>query len=192
MKSIELAATKREDTGKKSTKAVRNAGKVPGVVYNNSEVTHIDLDHKELGGILYTSETYIVKLSIDGEAHDVIVRNADYHPVTEKIQHVEFLKVVDDKAVALSLPINLTGTPVGVAKGGKLTIKLRKIKVKGIPSQLPDKIDVNVSDLDLGGTVKVSGAGIEGVSILTSPSAAVASVIIPRSLRSAQTAATEE
>lgn len=188
MKSIELTASLRGNTGKKNTKATRMAGKVPGVVYANSEATHIEIDEKEVEQALYTPETYIVKLSIDGQQHDTIVRSADYHPVTERVQHVEFLKVNEDKAVALTLPINLTGTPVGVSKGGKLTFKLRKIKVKGIPSQLPDKIDVDVNDIDLGGTVKVANAGIENIHVLTSPSAAIASVIIPRSLRSAQTA----
>ncbi|MEO1447952.1 MAG: 50S ribosomal protein L25 [Bacteroidota bacterium] len=192
MKSIELTAALRDNTGKRDTKAIRVAGKVPGVVYANSEATHITIDHKELERALYTAETYIVKLSVDGKVHDTIVRHADYHPVTEVIQHVEFLKVTDDKAVALTLPVNLTGTPVGVSKGGKLAIKLRKIKVKGVPAQLPDRIDVDVSGVELGGTVKVGNAGIEGMHVLTSPSAAIASVIIPRSLRSAQSSTTEE
>lgn len=192
MKSIDLTATLRENTGKRDTKAARAAGNVPGVVYANSEATHISIYHKELERALYTAETYIVKLSVNGEVHDTIVRHADYHPVTERIQHVEFLKVTNDKAVALTLPVNLTGTPRGVTKGGKLTIKLRKIKVKGIPAELPDQITIDVSDIDLGGTIKVANAGIEGMHILTSPSAAIASVIIPRSLRSAQSSGAEE
>lgn len=186
MKTIALQASVRENIGKRDTKAVRKAGRVPGVVYDNSKATHIHLDYKETQKILYTKDTYVVNLNIEGgEAIDAIVREAQFHPVKEQILHVDFLRVSDEKPVVVELPVNLVGSPAGVAKGGKLTVKLRKIKVKGIFSELPEQLDIDVSGLDLGGTIKLGEANLENVEIVTSPSAAVASVEIPRALRSA-------
>ena len=120
-----------------------------------------------------------------GNKADTIVREAQYHPVTEKILHVDFLEVSNDKPIILTLPVNLVGAPVGVTQGGKLVTKLRKIKVKGIPAELPEKVDIDVSELELGQTIKISDANIEGLHIITNASTGVASVEIPRALRSA-------
>ncbi|MCB0836013.1 MAG: 50S ribosomal protein L25 [Bacteroidetes bacterium] len=185
MKTTELQAQARETVGKKENKALRNSGQVPAVLYNNSEATHIYVDYKELQPILFARDTYIIKLNVDGKASNAIIREAQYHPVTEKILHVDFLQVTDEKPVVLTLPVNLVGSPVGVSKGGKLVTKLRRIKVKGIPSQLPEKVEINVSQLDLGQTIKIVDANIQGLEIVTNASTGVASVEIPRALRSA-------
>ncbi|MCB0842567.1 MAG: 50S ribosomal protein L25 [Bacteroidetes bacterium] len=185
MKTTELQAQARETVGKKENKALRNSGQVPAVLYNNSEATHIYVDYKELQPILFARDTYIIKLNVDGKDSNAIIREAQYHPVTEKILHVDFLQVTDEKPVVLTLPVNLVGSPVGVSKGGKLVTKLRRIKVKGIPSQLPEKVEINVSQLDLGQTIKIVDANIQGLEIVTNASTGVASVEIPRALRSA-------
>lgn len=187
MKTTELKAHKRENVGKRTAKDLRAEGNVPGVIYDEQNATHIFISAKDATKVLYTPETYIVRLDLGGEITEAIVRDAEYHPVTEKILHVEFLKISDSKKVKLTLPVKLTGVPVGVTKGGKLTAKVRKLMVKGIPSQLPDLIEVEVSHLDLGQTIKVGQAKVDGVEILTSASAALASVEIPRALRSATT-----
>jgi large subunit ribosomal protein L25 len=191
MKTTELKAQVRETVGKSENKALRKSGMVPGVVYNNSEATHIQVNFKELKPILFSRDTYIIKLEIDGKVSDVIIRESQYHPVTEKLLHVDFLQVNDDKPVILTLPINLVGAPLGVTQGGKLVTKLRRIKVKGIPSKLPEKVDINVAKLELGQTIKIVDANIdiEGAQIVTNASTGVASVEIPRALRSAGSAA---
>ncbi|MEO0582796.1 MAG: 50S ribosomal protein L25 [Bacteroidota bacterium] len=192
MKTIELTAELRASTGKRVAKDLRSEEKVPGVIYHNSQAKHIQIGTKALRQAVYTPETYIVNLDVEGEKVDTIVRSVDYHPVTEKMLHVEFMQITDDKPVILTLPLELTGTPEGVAKGGKLTVQMRKVKVKGIPSQLPDRINVDVSPLDLGETIKLSSAELEGITLISPPSAAVATVIIPRALRSAQAAAEDK
>ena len=193
MKTIELTAELREGSGKRVAKDLRNKERVPGVIYHNSEATHIHMDARDANRAVYTPETYIVALNVNGETVNTIVRDAQYHPVTEKMLDIEFLQVTDDRPVSLTLPLELIGTPEGVAQGGKLTTKLRKVKVKGIPSQLPDKLQVDVSALKLGETIKLGAAELaEGLELISSPSAAVASVIIPRALRSAKAAAGEE
>jgi len=184
MKSTELKAHLRQDTGKASSKHMRRAGNVPGVIYNSNEATHVYFDYKELKTVLFTPETYIVKLDLDGKAVNTVVRDADYHPVTERIIHVEMLNITDEKPVVVSLPIDLIGKPIGVGQGGKLLPKLRKLKVRGIPSELPDKVEIDVTDLKLGETIKIADANIQGLEIVTPATAGVASVEIPRALRS--------
>ena len=186
MKTTELTAYAREERGKRSLKDLRKEGKIPAVIYHNREATHITLDYKTSKEVVFTPDTYIVKLNIDGgESADTIIREVQFHPVKDTIQHIDFLQVTGDKDVILSLPIKLTGSPAGVAKGGKLLQKLRKLKVKGVPTQLPDYVEVDVAELDLGQTRKVGEADFGDIKVLTSPSAGVASIEIPRSLRSA-------
>ncbi|MEZ4825323.1 MAG: 50S ribosomal protein L25 [Bacteroidia bacterium] len=187
MKTTELKAHKRENVGKRAAKDLRTSGNIPGVVYDEQNATHIYVDAKEVAKVLYTQDTYVISLNVDGSTTNAIVRDAEYHPVTERVLHVEFLKVTESKKVKVFLPVKLTGTPVGVSKGGKLTTKVRKLLVKGIPSKLPDVITVDVSHLDLGQTIKVGHASLGDLEILTSASAALASVEIPRALRSTVT-----
>lgn len=188
MKTISLKAEIREGADKRSLRELRKQEMVPGVIYHNAAATHIQLIVADLRDAIYTADTYIVNLEFDGKVISTIIREMQFHPVTDKLLHIDFLQVTDDKPVILQLPIELTGTPVGVAKGGKLAIKLRRLKVKGIPTQLPEKIPVDVSEVDLGGSIKVAEANITGVEVMTAPSAAIATVIIPRALRSAKAA----
>lgn len=185
MKTIELKANTRESLAKSVTKQLRREGKVPGVIYRNDQANHIYLDYAAAKKILFTSDTYLVKLNLDGAVRDAIVREAQYHPVTEKVIHIDLMAVADDKPVTLNLPIRLVGSPAGVKEGGKLVHKLRSLTVKGLVSKLPESISIDVSSLKLGNTIKVGDAKIEDIEIVTSASTAVASVEIPRALRSA-------
>ena len=189
MKTLDLSVIERTDIGKASNKQLRREGSIPGVLYDNASVTHLAVNVKELRPAVYTKETYILNLAIEGgETVQAIIREAQFHRVTEKPLHIDFLRVSADKEVILELPVVLVGTPAGVSKGGKLVTKLRRIKVKGIPQNLPDSVEIDVSALDLGGTIKVADAGITGLQVITSQSAGVASVEIPRALRSAAAA----
>lgn len=189
MKTTQLKAQARADMGKRFTKQLRKAEKVPGVIYDNSAVTHIVLDHKELTKAVYTADTYIIQLDVEGTQQDAIIREIQFHPITEKMLHVDFLSIAGDREVDVMLPVQLVGTPAGVVKGGKMAVKLRKIKVKGIPSKLPDYVEVDVSRLGLGETIKVGDIKNDKLTILSASSAALASVEIPRSLRGAALAA---
>ncbi|MCI4666770.1 MAG: 50S ribosomal protein L25 [Bacteroidia bacterium] len=188
MKTIDLKVQKREGTGKRTAKDLRKAGRVPGVIYHNAEATNISVDIQDVRPVLYTEDTYLVNLDVEGEQVQAIVRQADFHPVTDILTHVEFLRVTDEKPVSLTLPIKLTGTAAGVIKGGKMAVKLRRLKVKGIISKLPERVEVDVTPLDLGESIKVMDAKIDGINVLTAQSAAIATVIIPRALRSAKAA----
>lgn len=188
MKNYTVSASTRDNTGKRGTKDIRKEGRVPGVIYTKGDVQHISFNAKELRPVVYTSESYIINVDVDGTATPTIIRNVDFHPVTEKMTHIELLAVNDKDAVSLTLPMRMVGAPVGVGKGGKLTVKLRKLNVKGIPTELPAQVEVNVSKLDLGQTIKVKDVDFGDIQVLTSPNAGIASVEIPRALRSATAA----
>ncbi len=192
MKTTSLKAKKREELGKRYTKVMRRQGIVPAVVYGEGSADHIAVNTRDLKTSVFTSDTYIVNLDIEGEKVDTIIREIQFHPVKDSIEHIDFMKVSNDKPVILTLPVNMVGTPKGVTVGGRLITKLRKIKVRGVPSQLPSTINIDVSDLELGGTIKIKDANITGIDIVTPESTAVASVEIPRSLRSASAAAQKE
>lgn len=190
MKTIDISATKRSEIGKTGSKALRASNMIPCVVYFNGEATHISISDRDLRKVLFSPETYLININLDsdnigGESFQAVVKNADFHPVKDRVLHVEFLKATADKEVEVSLPLALTGTAVGVTKGGKLMQKLRKIKVKGFVKDLPDSIKVNISHMDLGGNILVKDVDFGSISITSPATAAIASVEIPRSLRSA-------
>lgn len=188
MKTIATTAQKRELGGTKADlKQLRRDGRVPAVMYKNGEAVHISMDYADLKKVLFTMDTYIVKLDIDGEgAIDTIVREAQYHPVTDRIIHVDFLAIPEGKKIEVVLPVQFVGAPKGVIKGGKLMPKMRRLKVKGEVVNLPEFIEVPVESLDLGMSIKVSDINVEGLQITSGASAAIASVEIPRALRSAK------
>ena len=186
MKTTVLAASKREDLGKRGSKLLRSEGKIPAVIYAQGQASHIALDYKSTKKVVFTPETYVIELDIEGEKVETLIRDVQYHPTKDTIEHIELIQISSDKEVVLSLPIKLVGTPAGVIQGGKMMTKLRKLTVKGIPTQLPEYVEIDVSALELGTTIKVQDAEFEGINVLTSPTTAVASVEIPRSLKSAQ------
>ena len=185
MKTKSIPAQPRADLSKAATKQLRRDGKVPAVMYGEGgEASTIVMDYADAKAVLFTSDTYIVQLDINGEVTEALVRESQYHPVTDRILHIDFLKVSPGKAVELVLPLKMVGAPVGVIQGGRLMPKLRKLKVKGIPSELPEYIEVDVTHLDLGMSVKVHELET-GLTITSNASSAIASVEIPRALRSA-------
>ena len=185
MKTIDIKANLRGDLSKAASKQLRAEQNVPAVIYGGGEATSIYISYKDAKRVLYTLDTYIVNLEVDGEVKQAIVREAQYHPVTEKILHIDFFQVAEGKAIEIVLPITLKGTPKGVVTGGRLMTKMRKLKVKGVPANLPSDIPVDVSELELGQSIKVSDLELDGIEITAGLSAAIASVEIPRALRSA-------
>ncbi len=184
MKTTSIPAQPRTDLSKAATKQLRRDGKVPAVLYGGNTANSIMLDYATAKTILFTQETYIVQIEVDGKVSPSVVREAQYHPVTDKILHIDFLQLAEGQAVEVVLPLKMVGTPKGVIKGGRLMPKLRKLKVKGIPSELPEFIEVNVSALELGQSIKVGDLKTD-LNITSSLSAAIAGVEIPRALRSA-------
>jgi large subunit ribosomal protein L25 len=183
MKSINLSGSSRGNVGKSDANQLRAEGKIPCVLYGGSEQTHFWAYAYDLKSVLYTPETYKVILDIDGTKHEAIVQEAQFHPLSEAILHVDFLQLFADKEVRLELPVEFVGSSPGVRAGGKFTARMRKLHVKGLPSKLPANIQVDINTLELGKVVRVKDIPAADYKILDAPNNPVAAVTIPRALK---------
>jgi len=176
MKTVSLSGSLRENVGKKDAKAVRNAGKVPCVLYGGKEQVHFTADIAAFKPIIFTPESYLVNLEIDGKKYHAILQDVQYHPLSDNLLHADFLMVQDSKPLTVSLPVKIKGAAPGVLKGGKLKVKLTKIKLKGLVKDIPEFIEINVSKLDIGMSVKVRDLSIDNITLLSPGSAVITDV----------------
>lgn len=184
MKSQEIVAFNRKTMGSQNAAQLRREACVPAVVYGaGKDPKHVYVPMIQFRDIVYTPIVSTIMLNIEGEMRHVILQDIQYHPVSETILHADFLELEDDKPVKMNVPIKVTGSSVGVQKGGKLIQKLRAVKIKALPKDLPDFVEVNISSLDLGKSVKVGELAVEKFEILNSPLVTVVTIEIPRSLR---------
>ena len=186
MKTIELKAVKRADFGKKAAKAFRREGLIPCVIYGGSEEIAFTVDAKEVKPLIYTPNSYIVELNIDGKVEKAVMREVQFHPGREQILHIDFYRVQEGKPVAISIPVRLSGTAEGVKVGGKLALSARKLMVKAMVDQLPDEIVVDVTPLQVGQTIFVGDLKQENVTFVTPATTAVCAVRVTRASRAQQ------
>jgi large subunit ribosomal protein L25 len=185
MKTIEVTGTKRVGLGKTANKKTRREDKVPATVYGHGNPENVSLDMQSVRKAIYTPEAYIVNLNIDGATVSTIIRETQFHPVTDNLLHVDFLRLDDAHEIEVDLPIRLVGTSKGVLAGGKLVPLLRRIKVKGLASKLPDAVEVDISNLDLGKTIRVNELPDSGVTITSPGGAGIAIIDVPRAVKTA-------
>jgi len=180
MKTVSVSGSLRENVGKKDAKELRRQGLVPCVLYGGKEQVSFSIADLDFKDIIYTPEACLVKLDIGSKVYDVILQDAQFHPVTGKIIHCDFLQIFPDKPLKIEIPIKLSGNSPGVIKGGKLITKLRKLKVKGLMDALPDNIDINISKLNIQDSVKVGELAVEGLEFLNPANAVVVIVKMTR------------
>lgn len=142
MKTVEIKGTSRASIGKKETKALRNEGLVPCVLYGGGENVHFSVDEKEVNTLLYTPNAHIVALNIDGKTYKAVIQDSQFHAVSDRTIHLDFVRISDDKKVAIDVPISIVGSSEGVKQGGKLQLLFRKIRVSALPANLPDAVVV--------------------------------------------------
>jgi len=186
MNSIAISGSPRENVGKRDAKELRYAGKVPAVLYGGKEQVHFAIDAPDLRDLVYTPEVNFAELTIGGKKYNAIMQDIQIHPLTEKIQHIDFLQLFDDKAVTIEIPVKLTGTSPGVKEGGKLVQKLRKLKVNALPKDLPQYVEVSLTPLEVGKSVRVRDLKPEGFTITNVQEDTVVSVIMSRALKQAE------
>jgi large subunit ribosomal protein L25 len=192
MKTIAVKGTLRPDLGKKSTKALRNAGLVPCVVYGGENNVHFSAPAQDFRDLIYTNEFRVAEIEVDGKKYKSIIKATQFHPTTDALLHIDLLELVEGKAVKTELPLRLVGMPLGVKDGGVLLQKIRKIKVKTTPDKLSPAIEVNVEHLTLGKSIRIQEIQVqEGIEIMNSGGIPIASVDVPRALRSADDAVEE-
>jgi large subunit ribosomal protein L25 len=189
MKSIAISGSVRQNVGKRDAKGLRYDGQVPAVLYGGTTQTHLSVSAADLKAVLYTADVVIVELNFDGKSVRAIVQDAQFHPLTDLVTHIDFLELFDDKEVSLNIPIKLTGTSPGVRLGGKLVQKLRKLRVKALPNNLPQVIEVPMESLEVGKSFRVDQIKLENAKVLNNADDTIVSVIMSRALRQAETEA---
>jgi len=156
MKSITINGSKRESVGKKSTKALRNAGEVPCVIYGGDKPVHFSAEELAFSKLVYTPNAHTVVIALGSDTVNAVLQDIQFHPVTDRILHIDFYQLFDDKEIAMNIPVNLIGKSPGVANGGSLMRNKRKLRVKALPSNLPDFIEVDISPLKIGSKLYIT------------------------------------
>lgn len=182
MKSIEIKGTKRTTLNKQEVKALRNEEKVPCVLYGGKEQLHFSADASEFKPLIYTPAVHTVSIDVDGSNYQAIVQDVQYHPINDRIMHVDFLAITDDKPVIIDVPVKLTGTSEGVRAGGKLLAKVRKLKISALRKALPDFIEISISNLQIGDSVRVRDLQRKDITFLDSPNNVVVGVRVTRAV----------
>ena len=156
MKSITINGSKRESVGKKPTQALRNAGHVPCVLYGGDNPVHFSAEELAFSKLVYTPNAHTVVIALGSETLNAVLQDIQFHPVTDRILHIDFYQLFDDKEVAMNIPVKLTGTSPGVLNGGSLRFTNRKLKIKAIPAKLPDYVTADISELKIGSKLFVT------------------------------------
>ena len=189
MKSIGLKGYLRTDTGKVANNRIRKDGWVPCELYGNGENVHFAAFIADFKNLVYTPNTYKVDLDIEGTNYEAIIKDVQYNPLNENIIHVDFVRVQDEKPMKVKLPIHYTGNSIGVREGGKLVKKLRHLSVKGFAKDMPAAIEVDITNVGLGKSIRVSDVKAGNLEIMNAPAIPIASVSVPRGLKDAEAAA---
>jgi ribosomal protein L25, Ctc-form len=185
MKTFELKGSVRTELGKKASKAERVSESVPCVLYGGAENIHFTTTVSDIRKLIYSPEVFIVNLDIDGKKTKSIMKALQFHPVTDKVLHIDFLQITEDKPVVVELPVKLEGLAEGVKAGGKLALEMRKLKVKGLYPQIPENILIDVTELGLGKSIQVAKVSVANLEILNAKNAVVAQVKLTRAARGA-------
>lgn len=191
MKTLEIIGYNRANLGKKSSKDLRREGNVPCVMYGGEKQVHFYAPMILFRELVYTPNIHKVLLNIEGEKFECILQDIQFHPVSEIILHADFLQISDDKTIKMEVPVKYVGNSPGVIAGGRLVSKLKKIKVSALPSKMPDFIEVDISELQLGKSIKVGELNITDFEILNSDRSPVASVELTRAQRGKQSASAD-
>ncbi|MDN0065186.1 50S ribosomal protein L25/general stress protein Ctc [Bacteroides gallinaceum] len=196
MKSIDITGSLRTETGKKATHALRKNSQVPCVLYGMKKdenglpvATPFTVTVEGLRKLVYTPHIYVVNLNIDGQVYNAIMKDIQFHPVTDAILHVDFYQINEDNPIVMEVPVQLDGLAEGVRAGGKLVLQIRKLKVKALYNNMPERVVINVTNLGLGKTIKVGELHYDNMEILNAKEAVVCAVKLTRAARGAQAAA---
>ena len=199
MKEINVSGQKRETTGKKASKLMRKEGLVPCNLYGEKkgenglpEALSFAVSAADLRKVVYTPHVYVVNLNIDGAEHKAIIKELQFHPTTDALIHADFYEINETKAITVGIPVNLTGHAQGVRDGGRLNLSIRKINVTAPYKNIPEKLDIDVTELGLGKSIKVGQLSFDGLDIATPKEVIVCSVKSTRASRSAASAAEGE
>ena len=182
MKSVSISAEKRVDLGKKEAKTLRAAGKVPCVIYGGETVQHVSATEIAFNNLVYTPNVYAVAIDIEGTVVNALIKDIQFHPVTDRIIHIDFIELIPGKEVNTEIPVVINGNAIGVRNGGKLRKTLRKLSVRSTSENLPDAITLDISEMKIGDKIYVRDLDATNFDILTSGNAVVVAVKTARNV----------
>jgi len=188
MKTITIEGQLRSEFGKKATRQVRSEGQVPCVIYGGAETVNFSALATDFKNLIYTPDFQIAEIKVGGKTYRCVLKDKQFDTVTDELAHIDFLELVEDKPVAVTLPIRITGQSEGVKAGGKLVVKMKTLKVKALPKNLRENIEVNIDNLQLNANIRVEDVVTENIEILNSPRIPIASVVMTRQLRQEEAA----
>ena len=182
MKTLAISAKTRNGTGKTDSKALRNQGNVPCVLYGGEKQVCFYAHENDFRNLVHTPDVFIVELDIEGEKYRAVMQDLQFHPVTDKLLHLDFLQIFDDKEVTMTIPVHLEGMSIGIRNGGVLSFRRRKIITRAIPGNLPDYIEINIEDLDIGQSIFIKDLRVDKYSFLALDNEVVVGVRTAREL----------
>jgi len=213
MKTFQLEGTPRTEVGKKAVKAIRKEGNIPAVLYGSEPialseakalnagekvvdlgdnkavvVTNFVVTQESVRGLVYTPEVFLVELTLNGKQTMAIIKDIQFHPVTDAILHIDFQQIFPEKPIVIEVPVALEGHAEGVKAGGKLSLEMRKLKVRALYKDVPEKLTVNITDLGLGKTIQVGALNFDNLELVNAKNAVVAAVKLTRAARGAMAA----
>jgi large subunit ribosomal protein L25 len=180
MKTVSLSGSPRENVGKKDARLVRAEGKIPCVLYGGEDQKHFSINYIEFNKYIYTPDVYIYELDLNGTKVNAIIRDIQFHPVTDATIHVDFLELVEGKQVTMDLPLRFSGNSIGVRNGGRLLSNFRRVNIKGIPADLPEAVEVDITNLRIAQFIRVEDLKLPSATILHSPKAVIVGVKMAR------------
>jgi large subunit ribosomal protein L25 len=192
MKTLLVKGEKRKSLGKKEAKLLRSQEGVPAVLYGAGEPIHFSVPFSEMRQLVYTPGVFLIDLDIEGTIYPALMQDVQWHAVEEQILHVDFLKIEENKKVKIDIPVKVVGLAKGIKAGGKLKTNLRRLKVKALAKDLPDTIEINVTKLGIGQSIKVADLALKDIEILDKKSNVVVAVTITRAAKSVAGAVVEE
>ncbi|MBN2273915.1 MAG: 50S ribosomal protein L25 [Bacteroidales bacterium] len=180
MKSFNIKVTARKDLGKKESRKLRLNDQVPCVLYGGKENVYFSAHTNTFKDIVYTHDVFLINIDVEGKTHQAVLKEIQFHPVTDEIMHIDFMETAPDKITIVELPVNLVGSSVGVREGGKLRHRKRYLRIKGLISDMPDSVEIDISELNVGQSVLASDLSYDKLEILEPKRAAIVSVISSR------------
>jgi large subunit ribosomal protein L25 len=180
MKTISISAEKRTEVGKKNTRELRKLNHVPCVMYGGTEVIHFHAHENDFRHLIYSHNAFICELNLEGKKHKAVMQEVQFHPVTDKLNHIDFVEVFDDRPVTVEIPISLTGAAIGIKNGGKPRQRRRVLKVRGLIEHLPDTLDIDISNVEIGDVIKIGDLSFDHLEILDPSRSMIYAVVSSR------------
>jgi large subunit ribosomal protein L25 len=186
MKTITIEGQLRTATGKAATRQLRSEEQVPAVIYGGASEVSFSANIKSFKPLVYTSEFMLAEINVNGKTHKCVLKDLQFDKITDTLTHIDFLELVENKSVIVTLPLKYVGTPVGVKEGGKLLLKVKALKVKSTPANLRETIEVNIENLAINENIRVEDVKVDGLEIMNSARIPLASVVMTRQLKQAE------